>query len=190
MGSLSWNNNQPQNDWSLSFHSWSLRQRSGHSKKDLRHGLPQTLIEIPASSLALSLAHFSCLQATQLSADHVRHEQHPELSPSGFLHMIFRKTPTQTLFLFFVFVSALLFFPYPNSGLRCHCGCLSHNDTLIINPYTLEASVPGLGYIKILEYLWAKLCLQLRRQHRNPCPKLLFMQGFAERTKPESNEYF
>lgn len=96
--------------------------------------------------------------------------------------MIFRKAPTQTLFLFFVFVSALLFFPCPDSELGCCCGCLSHNDTLIINPYTLEASVPGLGYIKIsgLEYLRAKLCLQLRRQHRIPCPKLLFMQGFAE----------
>lgn len=105
--------------------------------------------------------------------------------------MIFRKTPKQTLFLFFVFVSTLLFFPCPDSELRCYCGCFSHNDTLIINLDTLEASVPGLGHIKILglEYLCAKLCLQLRRQHRNPCPKLLFLQGFAQSAKPESNEF-
>lgn len=133
-------------------------------KKDLNCGLPQTLLEIPASSLALSLAHFSRLQATHLSADHVRHEQQPALSPSGFLHMIFRKAPTQTLFLFFVFVSALLFFPHPDSELECYCGCLSHNDTLLINCYTLEASVPGLGYMKIsdLEHLYAKLCLKFK----------------------------
>lgn len=110
--------------------------RPQQKKKDLNCGLPQTLLEIPASSLALSLAHFSCLQATHLSADHVRHEQKPAPSPSGFLHMVFRKAPTQTLFLFSVFVSALLFFPCPDSELECYCGCLSHNDTLLINCYT------------------------------------------------------
>lgn len=114
-------------------------------KKDLSCGLPQTLLEIPASSLALSLAHFSRLQATHLSADHVRHEQQPALSPSGFLHVIFRKAPTQSLFLFFVFVSALLFFPCPDSEREWCCGCLSHNDTLLINCYASEASMPGLG---------------------------------------------
>lgn len=117
--------------------------RPQQRKKDLYCGLPQTLLEIPASSLALSLAHFSRLQATHLSADHVRHEQQPALSPSGFLHMIFRKAPTQTVFLFFVFVSALLFFPCPDSEVECYCGCLSHNGTLLINCYTLEASMPG-----------------------------------------------
>lgn len=78
-------------------------------KKDLKCGLPQTLLEIPTSSLALSLAYSSCLQATHLSADHVRHEQHPELSPSGFLRMIFRKGPTQTPF-FSLFLFLLCYF--------------------------------------------------------------------------------
>jgi len=75
--------------------------------------------------------------------------------------MIFRKTPTHNVFLFFVFVSTLLFFPCPNSEFRCCCGCHSHNDTLIINPYISESSILGLGYIKIsgIEYLNKKLCL-------------------------------
>jgi len=77
-------------------------------KEILKCGLPQTLLEIPASSLALSLARSSCLQATHLSADHVRREQHPELSPFGFMHMIFRKAPTQTVsFLCFCFYFAI-----------------------------------------------------------------------------------
>lgn len=78
--------------------------------------------------------------------------------------MIFRKAPTQTLFLCFVFVSALLFFPCPDSELERYCGCLSHNDTLLINCYTLEASMPSLGYMKIsdLEHLYAKLCLKFK----------------------------
>lgn len=76
--------------------------------------------------------------------------------------MIFRKAPTQTVFLFFVFVSALLFFPCPDSELECYCDCLSRNDTLLINCCTLEASMPGLGCMKLsdLEHLYAKLCLQ------------------------------